>query len=400
VANTDGQSVLVFDNASGVDGDIPPTRTLTGPLTKLVAPLGITVDVTRDRLYVSTIDTNIPPNKHILIFADASTIDGDTAPVGDISGAKTTLNNTAGLFVNVLTDLLYVANTGNNSLLLLANVSVADGDVPPTATVSSVGSQLNQPLDVYLDMAADRLYVVNSNINGTVLVFNDASMLFNLSSPDRVITLPLTTIARGVFVDVTPIVLPSTASLDGEISVDPVSSATPPIPTTNGGGPLTGDAETFPPNSPGTDHRQFFSFDLAKIPSDVAVINALLRLYQASVSGTPSPYGISPTELGNVLIDHVDYALSLDPTDFNTGDITRSLGTLSSDRTLEYKTLTVTDNVQDDIDNARNHSQYRVRFSSQLNNDGDDDFVQFTDAEDSCCGVNQPPQLVLTLFPL
>lgn len=78
-----------------------------------------------------------------------------------------------------------------------------------------------------------------------------------------------------------------------------------------------------------------------------------------------------------------------------------NIGTLSSDGRLEYKTLTVTENVQDDLDNARMASQYRVRFSSFFNSDGDDDFVQFTDAEDSCCisQTNRPPQLVITLFP-
>jgi hypothetical protein len=48
-------------------------------------------------------------------------------------------------------------------------------------------------------------------------------------------------------------------------------------------------------------------------------------------------------------------------------------------------------------------SQYRLRFSTQdFNFDGNDDFVQFTDAEDSLCvgvATNQPPQLAVILKP-
>jgi hypothetical protein len=56
--------------------------------------------------------------------------------------------------------------------------------------------------------------------------------------------------------------------------------------------------------------------------------------------------------------------------------------------------------VQNDLDNARSHSQYRLRFSLlDTNLNGNDDYVQFTDAEDSCCGANQPPQLAVTFRP-
>jgi hypothetical protein len=48
-------------------------------------------------------------------------------------------------------------------------------------------------------------------------------------------------------------------------------------------------------------------------------------------------------------------------------------------------------------------SQYRLRFSVlDTNSNGNDDFAQFTDAEDSlCAGVttNQPPQLAVTMKP-
>ena len=174
----------------------------------------------------------------------------------------------------------------------------------------------------------------------------------------------------------------STASLDGEAGSDGLV-------TSAGGAPRTGDIESFPAS---TAYRQFYSFNLTKIPTGVTVTVSMLRLYQASVTGTP--YGGT---LGSLVVDHVNYGPSLDRGDYAAGTLLSNAGPLSSDDSLGYKTLAVTSRVQDDLVNGRLLTQYRLRFSlSDANLDFNDDYTQFTDAEDSCCGANHPPQLVIT----
>ncbi|MDH5487739.1 MAG: hypothetical protein OEY53_09590, partial [Gammaproteobacteria bacterium] len=160
-----------------------------------------------------------------------------------------------------------------------------------------------------------------------------------------------------------------------------------------GGAPRTGDVEEFPGIS--TAYRQFYSFDLAKIPLGTIVTAAILRLYQASVSGLPYD-----GTMGSVVVDHVNYGTALEGTDFAAATLLGNAGTLSRDANLGYKILEVTGQMESDLNNARLRSQYRLRFSlSDANLDDNDDYVQYTDFEDSCCGVNRPPQLAIVIKP-
>jgi hypothetical protein len=153
------------------------------------------------------------------------------------------------------------------------------------------------------------------------------------------------------------------------------------------GGPLTGDFEH---DQPGVGYRQFFSFSLADIPDGATIISASLELFQANDYGNPF------TDLGNVVVDHLDYGTTLDGADYNMPALTSNIGTLSDNTTEEYKILDVTTYVQTDHAAARDYSQYRVRFSLQDNDDdGARDSVSFTDAEDSCCSTGNLPRLVV-----
>lgn len=178
----------------------------------------------------------------------------------------------------------------------------------------------------------------------------------------------------------TTVTLNSTASLDGWVQSDGVANA-------NAGGPLVGDFEQF---SPGVGYRQFYSFDISTIPAGAHIVSATLRLYQAVVVG--SPY----VNLGNLIVDRVDIGAALDGVDFNAAPLTANLGTLSTNATIEYKTLDVSTAVQADLGASRSKSQFRIRFSLRdFNNDGLRDLVQLTEAEDSCCHVSKPPELVI-----
>jgi DNA-binding beta-propeller fold protein YncE len=357
-------------------GNIAPDRQLSGGSTTLIAPTGIFVDIVRNLLYVAN------GNNQILVFNDASTVDGAaTAPVRTITISATS----AGIFVDVIADRLYVAS--GNSILIFDGASTANSASTPDRTISGGTSRLNQPRDIFVDTGTDRLYVANA-ADDTVLVFDDASTANGSTAPDRILNLPAFTDPWGIYVDVTPILIGSTASRDGYV-LDDGSVDIDPI----GDGPKTGGLEDFLVTP--LVARQFYSFEMTGIPSSVSVRSATLRLHQANVEG--SPYGAG--NLGSVIVDHVNYGTTLESADYNAAALTPNIGTLSTDASLAYKTLNVATSVASDILASRSRSQYRLQFSSENSINSENDYVQFTDAEDSCCAANRPPQLVITIQP-
>ena len=379
VANNGNDAILVFDNASTANGDITPSRAITPPAGSFQ---GVYVDTTRDKLYV--VDAGF--GNAILVFDNASTANGNITPSRTIAGPATTLLGPQNVFVDVTTNRLYVANELGNAILVFNNASTANGDIAPTRTISGAATTFNFPTDVFVDMANDKLYVANLDGN-SILVFNNASTASGNVGPDRTITLPAGTFPIGVFVDLTPMVLPSQAALDGVAQSDGVANAA-------GDCPFIGDFEQV---FPGDGFRQFYSFDISMIPPTAKVVSATLRLFQANVVGQPY------TDLGNVIADHVNYGPSLDGGDYNGGTITSNIGTLSTNATIEYKTLDVTSRVQSDVATGQVRTQYRLRFTTDFNNDGNNDLVFFSDAEGSCdafeLALANPPQLVIRVVP-
>lgn len=372
VTNNSDNSVLVYDSASSAT---TPARTLMGGMTTLNAPTGVYVDITRNLLYVAN------GSNQILVFNNAAITSGtiNIAPLRSISISS----SSAGVFVDVMADRLYVANTGANSIFIFDSASRADG----AATHRVISASLNGPRDVFVDTGTDRLYVANA-VDDSILVFNNASTTNNPVAPTRALSLPTFTYPWGVYVDVTPIVIGSTQDMDGFITFDGATYTA----TVNGGAPRTGDDESF---LAGSIARQFFSFDLSNIPTDVSVNAATLRLYQMAPT-VGAPFSV----LGSVLADHVDYGAALDASDGDFDNLLGLIGTLSTNDSPGYRTLNVAAQVKSDLAGGLGHSQYRLRFSPvEINNNSSSDYVQYTDAEDSCCSVNWPPQLAVTIQP-
>lgn len=381
IANTTDNSILVYNDASTRNGNVAPNRTLKGAATLLNAPTGVFVDTTRDKLYVINGGAN-----SLLVFDNAATASGNTSPARVISGLSTSLNGPSGGALDVFQDRLYVANTGSDAILVFDAIGTINGNVSPSRRLEGTLTGLNQPRAVFLDLGTDRLYVANTDAD-SVLVFNNASVVTGNTAPSRTVVLTGGTTPYGIFVDVTPMVVGSSGNLDGEAGNDGSAISV-------GGAPRTGDVEAFPGMS--TAYRQFYSFDLSRIPAGTIITSATLRLYQAEVVG--SPYNGT---LGSVIVDHVDYGMSLDGTDYGSASLLLgNAGTLSGDASPGYKTLSISSRVQNDLDNARPRSQYRLRFSQlDANTNDQDDYAQFTDFEDSCCAVNRPPQLAIVVRP-
>ena len=110
----------------------------------------------------------------ILRFDNAFTAIGDASPAATISGANTTLKGNAFITLDAAADRLYVANTGDLSVVIFDGVSTKIGtvNIAPTRTIAGAATGLLQPTDVALDKGRDMLYVADDI---DIFVFNSAS---------------------------------------------------------------------------------------------------------------------------------------------------------------------------------------------------------------------------------
>ncbi len=135
--------------------------------------------------------------------------------------------------------------------------------------------------------------------------------------------------------------------------------------------------------------RMFVSFPLGGIPSGAVIQSASLQLNQINVSGTPY------TDLGALVVDHLDYGASLDQADFNLAPLFPAFGVLSSTPALGLRTLSVKIQVEADIAALRTRSQFRCVFGAPTDSNMDSDFVNF-DTNEAASGK---PVLVVVYVP-
>lgn len=138
--------------------------------------------------------------------------------------------------------------------------------------------------------------------------------------------------------------------------------------------------------------RGFVSFDLTDLPQGANVTEASLRLYQVKIIGSPYSAG------GQLKVDHLNYGDSLNSEDYGLAALSSSFATLTSNPTLEWKDLNVTDYLRDDLENARSRSQFRIHF--QIESTGGNvtgDFAYFESADNNT-GSGNTPQLVVKYY--
>ena len=144
-----GSSIHVYDSASTTDGThaAEVDRTLAGASTGLGTSEGMFID-SQDRLYVS----EQPANSRILIWNNASTVDGDLAPDRIVAGAATGLTNPRYMFIDPMTDELYVINNDPDAVYVFSDAGTLNGNIAPARTLTGAATLLtNLPYGLTVD---------------------------------------------------------------------------------------------------------------------------------------------------------------------------------------------------------------------------------------------------------
>ena len=157
-------------------GEDQPARRIAGDNTGLDAPHGIAVDEKNRLLFVNTWGHHsnfrvqgtgkyFPPAIKVYSL-DAS---GDAKPLRVITGDKTQLNWPAAMKFNPDNGDLYVANDIGRSITVYANASTANGDVAPVRIIKGPTTLLRNPTGVAIDRKNQEVWVSNlGNSSATV----------------------------------------------------------------------------------------------------------------------------------------------------------------------------------------------------------------------------------------
>jgi 6-phosphogluconolactonase (cycloisomerase 2 family) len=195
VSDSKGNNVLTFKNPVGVTGNLAPDGNLFGPQTDISGPSDAAVNKAGQLLVCDT------STDRITVYDDALNTNGNLAPVRTVKGAATGLSLPISISLDRSRDVLYVLNngTGRNSILAFADTSTAafDGNVAPVRKITS--ASLMNPSGSFMD-DADNLYVADF-IAGNIQVFAKISTLNGTFPASRTLTGPALTNVVDVFID-------------------------------------------------------------------------------------------------------------------------------------------------------------------------------------------------------
>ncbi len=163
IANQGGSNILVFDNANSHTGNVAPTRTISGPSTRLFSPVDVALDRTRDLLYVADSTSGI------VVFANGSNASGNATPLHTLTLSFVP----AAIFVDAANNRLFVADNSNNAVQVFDGAAALNGTVTANRTIAGIATQLNQPAGLQVDVAG-RLIVSNFN-GGNVTIYPNAA---------------------------------------------------------------------------------------------------------------------------------------------------------------------------------------------------------------------------------
>jgi DNA-binding beta-propeller fold protein YncE len=170
VANTGSRAILEF--APGAHGNVAPIRTIAGSLTLLTNLTGIAVSPDGSRVWIT--EQRAKKSKHPPLLAEfAGTAHGNVAPLTEITGSKTRLNDPYGVVVGINGDdpITDAANTGTPALLKFA--PGAHGNAAPKV-ITGENTGLSEPRLIAID-ATGGIWVPNA-LNDLILRFGPSQL--------------------------------------------------------------------------------------------------------------------------------------------------------------------------------------------------------------------------------
>lgn len=193
VANAGSNAVLVFNAPDALSANVAPVRTLSGGNTRLQGISSIELDTSNDRLWVADSTANA-----VFVWENASSLNGNVPPGREIRGGNTRLLSPQYLLLD--DSRLFVACS--ESILRFENAGNAVGNIAPTAVVTGANTNLNRPQQMQMDTEENVLYVADAGTSA-ILVFDSARTATGAPVPVRKILGANTTLSdvTGLILD-------------------------------------------------------------------------------------------------------------------------------------------------------------------------------------------------------
>lgn len=138
--------------ASGLNGNVKPSRAIAGPATELDGPAAMAFDASGN-LYVA----NEKGNSVTVYDRNAA---GNAPPIRTLAGRSTGLSGPSALAIDQRTGLLYVANSSSGNGAITAYELTQSGNAAPEVVIKGSETGLDRPVGVAVD-GAGFIYVSN-----------------------------------------------------------------------------------------------------------------------------------------------------------------------------------------------------------------------------------------------
>ncbi|MEN8147097.1 MAG: hypothetical protein ABFR02_05725 [Campylobacterota bacterium] len=186
---TMGGGLLVFADASTADGDVVPVRVITG----VDVPMGgndhrLALDAGNDRLYIAEYS-----NSTILVYDNISTRTGNSAP----DRVVTLSASPWGIALDAGRDIVYVNQYSGATIDIFDNAAEMNGTIVPDRSISGGNVVINEGAGMVCDPVADMLYLTTGD-GVQVMVWHNASTVTGDIAADREISGASTGLGRAV----------------------------------------------------------------------------------------------------------------------------------------------------------------------------------------------------------